>query len=102
MSNRSSLVLVLGAALSLTMATSDGFAQKAPAKTEKPKSSTAKTAAGEAVPEGGLPHYIRPETPEQRRDRIGSNEDPGTNPDENKIYFRYGKKYKIFKVEKEF
>jgi VCBS repeat protein len=115
MSIRSSLSLVLGAALSLTMTATNGLAQSTPPAKAKPATksdakpaaksgakSDAKTAATPAVPEGGVPHYIRPETPEQRRDRIGTNEDPGPNPDEKTIFWRYGSQFTIFKVEKEF
>lgn len=52
------------------------------------------------VPEGGMPRYIRPETPEQRRERLSTQEDPGIDPDPNKIWHRFGKKYKIAKFEK--
>ncbi len=104
MSTRKSLYLVLGAALSFMMTATGGHAQSTAAKTAKPAAKTpAKPAAdANAVPEGGVPHYIRPETPEQRRDRIGSNEDPGLNPDEKTIFWRYGSQFTIFKVEKQF
>ena len=54
------------------------------------------------VPEGGIPSYIKPETPEQRRERLATQEDPGINPDPETIWIRYGKKYKIRKYEREF
>lgn len=54
------------------------------------------------VPEGGMPHYVKEETPEQRMQRIATQEDPGINPDPSKIWIRYGKKYKIRRYEKEF
>lgn len=66
----------------------------------------AQTPAG-AVPavsspeiEGGTPHYIRPETPEQRRERIGTAEDPGLNPDPSTVFWRYGKEFTIAKVDR--
>lgn len=49
--------------------------------------------------EGGEPHYIHPETPEQRKARLGTAEDPGTNPDPAKHYWRYGKSYHIDKFD---
>lgn len=64
---------------------------------------TAEPSVEEAeVPEGGIPTYIKPETPEQRRERLATPEDPGINPDPDKIFIRYGKKYKIRKYEREF
>lgn len=54
------------------------------------------------VPEGGVPSYIKPETPEERQQRLATQEDPGINPDPEKIWVRYGKKYKIRKYEREF
>lgn len=54
------------------------------------------------VPEGGMPHYIKEETPKERQDRLGTQEDPGINPDPEKVWMRYGKRYTIRKYEKEF
>ncbi|HKR62582.1 MAG TPA: VCBS repeat-containing protein [Thermoanaerobaculia bacterium] len=101
MSIRSSLVLVFAAVLSL-MTAAHGVAQSA-SKQKTPAKTTDKTAASAAaVPEGGVPHFIRPETPEQRRDRIGTNEDPGLDPDEQKVFIRYGHKFTIGKFEKQY
>lgn len=64
----------------------------------------AKPAAGDRVhadvPEGGVPRYIRPETPEQRRERLATDADPGLDPDPKKVWNRYGRKFTIHKVEK--
>lgn len=57
-------------------------------------------AASAAPMDGGEPRYIRPETPEQRRERLATAEDPGPNPDPDKIWWRFGKKFKISKHEK--
>lgn len=54
------------------------------------------------IPEGGMPSYIKPETPEQRRERLGTQEDPGINPSPDKIWIRFGQKFKIRKYEREF
>ncbi len=54
------------------------------------------------VLEGGAPHYIRPETTEQRLARLGTPEDPGPNPDGEKIWWRFGKKYKISRYIREY
>jgi hypothetical protein len=53
-----------------------------------------------AVPEGGMPRYIRPETPEQRQQRLSVPEDPGINPDPDVVWHRFGKQYKIARFEK--
>ena len=54
------------------------------------------------IPEGGMPHYVKEETPKERQDRLGTSEDPGINPDPEKVWIRYGKKYNIRRYEKEF
>ena len=54
------------------------------------------------VPEGGVPSYIKEETPEERAERIATPEDPGINPSPDKVFIRFGKKYKIRKYEREF
>ncbi len=89
MSIRKSLVLFLAAAF---LVGGEGFAQSA----SEQKATTEQA----AVPEGGVPRYVRPETPEQRMERLGTQEDPGMDPDPEKVFFRFGKAYKIFKVEK--
>jgi hypothetical protein len=55
-----------------------------------------------AVPEGGEPRYIRPETPEERQARVGTEEDPGINPDPKREWIRYGKSYNILRFVKRF
>ena len=57
-------------------------------------------AVSEQTQAGGTPRYIKPETPEQRRERLGTPEDPGPDPDPEKIWWRFGKAYKISKHEK--
>lgn len=81
-------ILVLGA--------TGAAAQGAP----QAQSTTASPATG-AAQDGGEPRYVRPETPEQRRDRIGGAEDPGMNPDSKQVFYRYGKPFTIYKYEKE-
>jgi hypothetical protein len=64
---------------------------------------TAQPAADEMeAPEGGIPTYIKEETPDERRERLATPEDPGTNPDPDKVWIRFGKKMKIRKYEREF
>jgi hypothetical protein len=70
-------------------------AQEKAAKNTKPAASLK-----QEVPEGGMPHYIRAETPEERQLRISTQVDPGINPDPEEIFFRYGKRYMIVKHEK--
>lgn len=94
MSHKRFMYLIAVAAL-FAGAGVDGQAQSSSAAANKP-------AASAEVPEGGMPRYIRPETPEQRQERLGTAEDPGPNPDEKTIFWRFGKKYTIFKAEKRF
>jgi hypothetical protein len=90
MSVQKSLFAVCAGAL-LFSATS--FAQPAPAA-----GSTATPTV--AAPEGGAPVFIRPETPEQRKLRIGTAEDPGPNPDPQKHFWRFGQSAHIEKYER--
>jgi hypothetical protein len=71
-----------------------------PATPKQATESTAQVSA--AMPDGGIPQFIRAETPEQRKGRLGTAEDPGLNPDPNKHYWRYGKSYHITKYERRF
>jgi hypothetical protein len=52
--------------------------------------------------DGGVPAYIKEETPQERADRLGTPEDPGINPPPDKIFIRFGKQYKIRRYEREF
>ncbi|HYR29389.1 MAG TPA: VCBS repeat-containing protein, partial [Thermoanaerobaculia bacterium] len=74
------------------------------AKPAKPLVTPAPAAAAAATDasgiEGGAPRYIVPETPEQRMTRLGTPEDPGTNPDLEKVWWRFGKQYKIHRFDK--
>src|SRR5690348_17137189 len=66
-------------------------------------SSTTTTPASQIDPkkvDGGEPHWIRPETPEQRKLRLGVPEDPGPDPDPTKRWWRYGHMYFIEKADK--
>src|SRR6266550_3514394 len=71
-------------------------AQTAPVKPE----TTATSAPAAAVPDGGQPTYVKPETPEQRQSRLGTVEDPGLDPDPNKHYWRFGTSYHIEKFDR--
>ncbi|HEV7428086.1 MAG TPA: VCBS repeat-containing protein [Thermoanaerobaculia bacterium] len=64
----------------------------------QPSTTTATTAA--TVPDGGMPSWIKPETPEQRRNRLGTAEDPGVNPDPARQWWRFGKVYTIERYER--
>jgi FG-GAP-like repeat len=63
---------------------------------EQPQTSTASPAA---MP-GGEPHYVRPETPEQRKQRLGTWEDPGPDPDPKKGFIRFGHLYHIERFDR--
>jgi hypothetical protein len=69
-----------------------------PASAAGAAQTTAAAAADQKVPDGGMPVFIRPETPEQRKARIGTAEDPGLDPDSTAVYWRFGKAYRIEKI----
>jgi FG-GAP-like repeat len=75
----------------------------APVQAQEAKSAPVAAAPQATDPsqiEGGVPRYVLPETPEQRRTRLATAEDPGLDPDLNKVWWRYSKPYKIHKFEK--
>ncbi len=76
-------------------------AQPAPSGQQPPAatSTATATAASPTQIDGGTPHFIKPETPEERRERVGP-VDPGPNPDEKTIFYRHGLAYHIAKYEK--
>src|SRR5881392_1962692 len=90
------LCLATGSALALEAQTP--AAQPAPAA-QTPQQTTA-TATSASTVDGGEPHWIRPETPEQRKLRLGVAEDPGPDPDTNKRWWRYGHLYFIEKADR--
>lgn len=67
---------------------------------EKAAAATAKAHDKNAVPDGGMPRYYKPETPEQRMERLGTQEDPGINPDLEEVFYRFGKRYMIMRHDK--
>jgi hypothetical protein len=69
-----------------------------PVTAAPPQMSPAQSSA--MVPEGGMPTWIKPETPEHRRDRVGTNVDPGINPDPGMHFWRYGKSVHIEKYDR--
>jgi hypothetical protein len=88
----------LGCVLSVfLLAQVPGDAQEA----TKQNAAPATASAAQQIPDGGMPHYIRPETPEQRKDRLGTQEDPGIDPDPTTEFFRFGTTATIHKVEKQ-
>src|SRR5216684_858662 len=99
MFDRKSILLTCAALASLTAA---AFAQQPPttAKPAAPPQTTTAAAGSSEVPEGGMPAWIKPETPEHRRDRLGTAEDPGINPDPNKHWWRYGQEFTIARNER--
>ncbi len=51
---------------------------------------------------GEIPAYIKDETHEQRMARLGTTEDPGVEPDGEKVWYRFGKLYKIERFDRRF
>lgn len=70
------------------------------AKQTAPAQTSTATTTSPSVPEGGMPTWIRPETPEHRRERLGTAEDPGINPDSARHWWRYGKEFTIERFER--
>ena len=60
----------------------------------------AAAASNETVPDGGVPAWIKPETPEHRRERLGTHTDPGMNPDPSVHFWRFGKSFHIERYER--
>ncbi len=58
------------------------------------------TVVAQAGPEGGVPVWVRPETPEQRRERLSTPEDPGPDPDPKKTFYRFGRPFHIERFER--
>lgn len=77
--------IAVAAAAVLTLTTT-AFAQSAPA----PASATKEI-------DGGTPAWIKAETAEERKARLGTNEDPGLNPDPETRYWRHGQTFHITK-----
>src|SRR5204863_4850913 len=77
------------------------LAQSAPKQPAPPATAqAAPTAGAQSAVEGGEPKFIRPETEQQRKERLGTAEDPGTNPDETKHYWRYGHSFHIERFDR--
>lgn len=102
MSVRKVLLTFIVAALAVLAAGAQEQA-KQPQQTPGLLAPTAQPSVEETEPsDGGVPAYIKEETPQERADRIGTQEDPGINPPPDKIYIRFGKQYKIRRYEREF
>jgi hypothetical protein len=87
---RKSLIVCLGLG-SLLLVT--------PGHTQTPAASSTPAAAAAEI-EGGTPHYIHPETPEQRQARLGTQKDPGPNPSPEEVFERNGQRFWIERFEK--
>lgn len=92
---------ILGSVLSVLflLTALPGAAQDAAKAQEAAKTDTA-AASAQKIPDGGMPRWIRPETPEERLARIATTEDPGLDPDPEKTWFRFGREYKILKFDR--
>jgi hypothetical protein len=75
------------------------FAQT-PAKPAPAASQTSAPQSAATVPDGGMPTWIKPETPEHRRERLGTNVDPGINPDPGTHFWRFGKSVHIERYDR--
>jgi hypothetical protein len=72
-----------------------------PAFAQTPKTTTgAATTTVAPKPEGGVPVWIKPETPEHRRERLGTATDPGPDPDPKTHFWRFGKPFHIERFDR--
>ena len=90
----------LCAAALIAISTASAFAQNPPATTYNDPPPADPSVCKGVVPDGGIPTFLRPETPAQRLQRIGT-EDPGCDPDPEKIFFRFGRQMKILKYDRQ-
>jgi hypothetical protein len=91
------LILATCVAAALTPAAFSQTPAK-PVPAAAPQTPAAQSSA--TVPEGGMPTWIKAETPEHRRDRLGTNTEPGINPDEGVHFWRYGKSFHIVRFDR--
>jgi hypothetical protein len=69
-----------------------------PAAASAPQTTAAPSSA--TVPDGGMPAWIKPETPQHRRERLGTAVDPGINPDPGTHFWRFGKSFHIERYDR--
>jgi FG-GAP-like repeat len=72
----------------------------APAQAAQPETPRHDQAKSASAVDGGEPHWIRPETAEQRKVRLGTTEDPGQDPDPTKRWWRYDHMYFLEKADR--
>src|SRR5258708_29250437 len=99
------LALCVAAGGALPLHAQTQTAQPAPPQTPQPPAAVASAPAQPAAVsasavDGGQPVWIRPETAEQRKLRLGTTEDPGPDPDPKKGWERYGHRYFIEKADR--
>ncbi len=99
------LALCLAAGGALPLQAQTQTAQPPSPQTPQPPAAVASIPAqGPAVSasavDGGQPKWIRPETAEQRKLRLGTIEDPGPDPDPKKRWERYGHSYFIERADR--
>jgi hypothetical protein len=95
-----SLVLVAGVVGAVVLFAQTQPASNVPAVTETTMMPAPVDAKGNI--DGGEPKYIKPETAEQRKARLGTDQDPGPNPDPQKHFWRYGKSVHIERYLRKF
>jgi hypothetical protein len=100
-------LLAMVVALNAAALAAQSPAPQTPAKAPAPKAVEDPRFAWQETPDhprpkitGSEPQYLRPETPEQRKSRIGAAEDPGPDPGPNKHFWRFGKSYHIEKFDR--
>ena len=66
-----------------------------------PGANASAEACGGKMPDGGAPYFLTAETKEQRQARLGTVDDPGCDPEPNKVFPRFGQQYTIEKYNRE-
>src|SRR5438045_2284638 len=99
-SRKLTVAVLFCAAIALSAAAQTGSTpHPAPAAATQAPAAAQVQAQPAPAASGSTPAWIRPETAEQRRARLGT-EDPGPEPDPKKTFYRYGKRYHIEKFDR--
>lgn len=99
MLSRKLAVVVFSATAVMSSAVAQTTAQTQTAAPAANQAQATTAAPAGATVDGGTPEFVRPETAEQRRLRVGP-VDPGPDPDPKQEFYRYGKRYNIHKYER--
>src|SRR6266498_618240 len=94
------LMIALCVAASAAAALAQSAAPKQAPAAPPAAPQAAPAAAASSKQDGGEPTFIRPETPQQRKERLGTAEDPGPDPDPSKHFWRFGHSFHLERYER--